>query len=81
MSEFFLNTRFFKRLPSSGSDIQSQLNTLKEIVKKNVVIDPIFSTWYINNPTGKNPLRRVYFLRIKHGNNNKYNNKRKFTDL
>lgn len=55
MSEFFLNTRFFKRLPSSSSDIQSQLNTLKEIVKKIVVIDPIFSTWYINNPTGKNP--------------------------
>lgn len=35
MSEFFLNTRFFKRQPSLESDIQEQLDTLKVIVKKN----------------------------------------------
>jgi hypothetical protein len=55
MSEFFLNTRFFKRQPSLESDIQEQLDTLKVIVKKIAVIDPIFSTWYINNPTGTKP--------------------------
>lgn len=55
MSEFFFSTRFCKRLPSSESDIKQQLNTFKEIVEEIAVIDPIFSKWYINNPTGTKP--------------------------
>jgi len=55
MSEFFFSTRFCKRLPSSESDIKQQLNTFKEIVEKIAAIDPIFSKWYINNPTGTKP--------------------------
>lgn len=55
MSEYFFSTRFFKQLPSSEGDINQQLNTFKEIVEKISVIDPIFSTWYINNPTGTKP--------------------------
>jgi hypothetical protein len=55
MSEFFFSTRFCKRLPSSESDIKQQLNTFKEIVEQIAVIDPIFSKWYINNPTGTKP--------------------------
>ncbi|WP_373358372.1 hypothetical protein [Acinetobacter lactucae] len=55
MSEFFFSTRFCKRLPSSESDIKQQLNTFKEIVEEIAVIDPIFSKWYVNNPTGTKP--------------------------
>lgn len=55
MREFFFSTRFFKQLPSSESDINQQLNTFREIIEKISVIDPIFSTWYINNPTGTKP--------------------------
>jgi len=55
MSEFFLSTRFFTRLPSLEVDTQKQLNTLKEIIDKLVLIDPILSKWYINNPIGKKP--------------------------
>lgn len=55
MSEFFFSTRFCKRLPSSESDIKQQLNIFKEIVEQIAVIDPIFSKWYVNNPTGTKP--------------------------
>lgn len=55
MREFFLSTRFSKRLPSSESDLLQQLNTFKEIIKKIAIIDSIFSTWYINNPIDTKP--------------------------
>ena len=55
MSEFFFSTRFFKRLPSSENDIKQQLDTLKKIINKIVVIDSSFSTWYINNSVDTKP--------------------------
>jgi len=65
MSKFFLNTHFFKRQPSLENDIQEQLDTLKVIVKKIAVIDPIFSTWYINNPAGTKPPLDYLFPSVK----------------
>ncbi|WP_332605342.1 hypothetical protein [Acinetobacter sp. ESBL14] len=55
MREFFFSTRLYKQLSSTESDIQKLLEILEEVIRKISEIDPIFSTWYINNPIGTKP--------------------------
>ncbi|AOA57319.1 hypothetical protein [Acinetobacter larvae] len=56
MSEFFLNTRFYKRLPCEEKNINEQLFLLKRIIENLVLVNPVFSKWYVNNPTNKKTL-------------------------
>ncbi|HEC0039570.1 hypothetical protein [Acinetobacter baumannii] len=55
MSEFFLSARVPKYLPNTDDAILEQLEKFEKIITEISDIDPIFNTWFINNPVGSKP--------------------------
>ncbi|HEE5793702.1 TPA: hypothetical protein ACGDVI_000004 [Acinetobacter baumannii] len=79
MKGFFLSTRVSKYLGNSDEAISEQIEKFEKIITDISDIDPIFKTWFINNPVGSKPpydypfpseKARKYFFDLKKNDKN-----------
>lgn len=55
MSDFFLNSVFYKALPNTGVDVKEQIDILCNLVKDLQLVNPNFVNWYVNNAKDSTP--------------------------